>query len=160
MAAPEHGHSDFHSRGGWWVVAQVPLLLLAMLLPWWSSSGAPATAQWLAGWGLLLAGFVLIMATASRLGRHLTPFPEPLPRSVLRTDGIYARVRHPMYAGILCMALGWALVNHSLPGVLLVPALFVFFDRKAAHEERSLCRRFPQYPAYRQRVRKLIPWIY
>lgn len=160
MAAPEHGDSKFRSRGGWWVVAQIPLLLLALLVPWWSGSGAPGPVLWLAGWMLMLAGFLLVLAAASRLGRHITPFPEPLPRSVLRTGGIYAWVRHPMYSGILSMALGWALLNYSLPGVLLVPVLFVFFDRKSAHEERLLSRIFPQYAAYRQRVRKLIPWIY
>lgn len=36
----------------------------------------------------------------------------------------------------------------------------IFFDTKAGVEERWLTKRFPEYAAYRRRVRKLIPFVY
>jgi protein-S-isoprenylcysteine O-methyltransferase Ste14 len=38
--------------------------------------------------------------------------------------------------------------------------LAAFLDRKAAREERWLEEKFPDYPEYRRRVRKFIPFLY
>jgi protein-S-isoprenylcysteine O-methyltransferase Ste14 len=128
----------------------------------WTGTSPAGLPEWLvlAGWALAVAGAVLFAAAASVLGRFLTPFPEPLPRAQLRTGGVYALVRHPIYTAVLGMALGWALVQRSLWGVLFDVLLLVFFDRKVVAEERRLLAKFPDYAAYRQRVRKLIPGIY
>ena len=83
-----------------------------------------------------------------------------LPESKLRTGGAYALVRHPLYTGILIMALGWSLMTHSLAGLVFDVMLFVFFDRKAAREEAWLAEKFPDYKAYSKRVKKLVPWVY
>jgi len=157
-------HKDgFGARGGWWVVAQIPLLLLAYLVPRWTGQAAPGSAASLladAGLVLLAAGALLTFAGVVVLGRGLTPFPQPLPASSLRTRGAYALVRHPLYSGILFMALGWSLYWNSYLGLAFDVLLFVFFDRKAAREERWLLEKFPDYVAYRSRVKRLIPWIY
>lgn len=152
----------FGSRGGWWVAMQLPLLVLAALIPLWTGLSPAGLPAWLVpvGWALAGASVVLFVAAASKLGRFLTPFPEPLPQSTLRTGGVYGLVRHPIYTAALGMALGWALVHRSLWGVLFDLLLLVFFDRKAAGEEQRLLAKFPEYAGYRQRVRKLIPWIY
>jgi protein-S-isoprenylcysteine O-methyltransferase Ste14 len=157
-------HQDgFGARGGWWVVAQFPLLLLAYLIPGWTghaitASLAPLPAY--AGQALLVAGALLTFTGVVSLGRWLTPFPKPLPESQLRTGGAYALVRHPLYGGILLMAFGWSLYSNSLAGLAFDAMLMVFFDRKAAREEIWLAEKFPGYAAYRSRVKKLIPWIY
>jgi protein-S-isoprenylcysteine O-methyltransferase Ste14 len=157
-------HKDgFGARGGWWVVAQFPLLLLAYLIPLWTGqaiTGSLALLQTVGGQALLVAGALATFAGVVSLGRWLTPFPQPLPKSQLRTGGAYALVRHPLYSGILLMAFGWSLYSNSLAGLVFDAALFVFFDRKAAREEIWLSEKFPDYSAYRQRVKKLIPWIY
>jgi protein-S-isoprenylcysteine O-methyltransferase Ste14 len=38
--------------------------------------------------------------------------------------------------------------------------LFLFLDLKSRREERWLCAKFPDYPAYQRRVRRLIPFVY
>jgi protein-S-isoprenylcysteine O-methyltransferase Ste14 len=157
-------HKDgFSKRGGWWVVAQIPLLLLAYLIPGWTGQAIPGGAAALlayAGQALLVMGALLIFTGVVTLGRALTPFPRPLPESQLRTGGAYALVRHPLYSGILLMAVGWSLYLNSLAGLAFNIVLFVFFDRKAAREEIWLAEKFPNYANYRNRVKKLIPWIY
>ena len=38
--------------------------------------------------------------------------------------------------------------------------LFIFFDLKSGREEEWLVEVYPVYGAYRQRVKKLVPWVY
>jgi protein-S-isoprenylcysteine O-methyltransferase Ste14 len=69
-------------------------------------------------------------------------------------------VRHPIYTGVIFAALGWSIVNWSWLAIVITVVLGVFFDRKAAHEEVMLKAKFPTYAAYKQRVKKLIPFVY
>ncbi len=151
------------ARDGWWVLAQFPLLALAYLLPEWYRK-APETEAGRsirnAGTGLLIVAVPLIVAGFVSLGRYLTPFPRPLENSRLRDRGAYGLVRHPIYSGIILAASGWSLVSLSWQGLVLAAVLAIFFDRKAAYEERWLSLKFEDYPDYQRRVKKLIPWIY
>ena len=154
---------SFRERGGWWVVAQLPLLALAYYVPARYGRSVPLEQLDLptaVGIALLVAGILQAAVGMLALGHGLTPYPHPLADAVLRTRGAYAIVRHPIYGGILFMSVGWSLFQHSLAGLGVAAALLVFFDRKAATEERWLMEKFPDYAAYRQRVRKLIPGIY
>jgi protein-S-isoprenylcysteine O-methyltransferase Ste14 len=162
MASVRGWIASFGRRGGWWVLVQFPMLALAALIPIRESAAPWLLPVWLVapGWLAFAAGSLLFAVAAATLGRYLTPFPEPQPQSRLRTDGVYALVRHPIYASVLLMAFGWALAQRSGVGLLFDVLLFVFFDRKVAREELRLAARFADYGAYRQRVKKLIPWIY
>jgi protein-S-isoprenylcysteine O-methyltransferase Ste14 len=154
---------SFSERGGWWVLAQFPLLIIAYLVPlWFGRQVSLAQLDFVSGAGLILLGAGILQSAAGvvALGRVLTPFPCPVDHGELRTSGAYSLVRHPIYSGILFMALGWSLYRFSIPGVVFDVLLFVFFDRKAAREEQWLIERYPAYVAYRHRVRKLIPGIY
>lgn len=157
------GTQNFTGRGGWWVLAQIPLLIITYLIPLWFGRAVPLEQlDLVSGAGLILLGVGILQSAAGvvALGRFLTPFPCPVEHGVLRTNGAYSLVRHPIYAGILFTAVGWSLYRFSITGLAFDVLLFVFFDRKAAREERWLIERFPGYEAYRQRVRKLIPGIY
>ncbi len=121
---------------------------------------APAEVSWrLAALLPLVPGVVMFVWGARSLGRSLTPATEPLPDSELVNRGAYTLVRHPIYLGlILCLwSLAWSLTNPRV-GLLMAAVCYVYFDRKAAVEERRLVTRFPGYEAYRARVPKLIPW--
>jgi len=152
----------FRERGGWWVLAQFPLILAVILLAEWTGRPfADAARIWvIAGGVICLAGTLLFIAATATLGSAMTPFPRPVEKSRLRTRGVYAMVRHPIYTSVLLMGSGWALLRLSGLALIAVLVLFVFFDRKAAREERWLMERFPEYSEYRVRVCKLIPWIY
>lgn len=155
--------NGFGARGGWWVAVQIPLLLLAYLIPGWFRAAVTvslASMLMYAGLALMAAGALLTLSGVVSLGRWLTPFPQPLPESQLRTTGAYALVRHPLYSGILFMAFGWSLYSISVAGLAFDVVLFAFFDRKAAREEIWLTEKFSGYAAYRGRVKKLVPWIY
>jgi protein-S-isoprenylcysteine O-methyltransferase Ste14 len=154
--------AGFAERGGWWVVAQVPLLVVAAVLPPWTAraeAGFSHPLQWL-GLALVAAGPLLVLAGLVALGRALTPFPHPRDGAQLRTHGVFRFVRHPVYGGLVIGALGWALAWLSIVGVAYCALVAVFFDRKARREERWLRSRSPEYAAYERRVRRFIPGIY
>jgi protein-S-isoprenylcysteine O-methyltransferase Ste14 len=150
-------------RGEWWVVAQFALFALVALgprtLPGWLRI-PDALGVRAAGVALLAAGFLLMLAGILKIGAKLTALPRPVDGAVLIVKGPYRIVRHPMYAGAILMAFGWAPLSGGWLTLGYAAILFVFFDLKTRREERWLCERFPDYAAYRERVRKLIPFIY
>ncbi len=155
-------YTAFTERGGWWVLAQVPVLLLAVVLPWWTATGPFDVHAFprLAGAMLTALGFMLTLVGLFSLGDTLTPFPRPLERGVLHHQGLYAFMRHPIYTGLIVASLGWTLCWASLPGLASAALTLAFFDRKAAREERWLRQQYPDYDAYALRVKKFFPGIY
>lgn len=163
MAVQSESSRGFRANGGWWVVAQFILFIVAYLIPdRFARDWPPLQHDVVTGAGLLLlvSGIIQFAAGAVTLGRGMTPFPRPMETTVLRTRGVYSLVRHPIYTGVLAMAIGWSLYQQSLAGLAFDVVLFVFFDRKAAREERWLIEKFPDYQNYQKRVKRLIPGIY
>ena len=95
-------------RGEGWVVAQLGLVLLIVIAGFSGSewSATAASLRWVVGISIGTAGCVLVVSGMVGLGRSLTPFPKPSDRSTLRVDGIYRLVRHPIYGGLILVALG------------------------------------------------------
>jgi protein-S-isoprenylcysteine O-methyltransferase Ste14 len=150
------------ARGGAWVFAQFPLTALALLAARVGPT-MPAVVlgplRWI-GLGLFMMGGGLLLAGVLRLGSNLTPFPKPRSDAYLVDTGAYGLARHPIYGGGVIAIVGWALLNGGWLGLLAAALLSWFYDAKAAHEERWLSAKFPEYGAYRHRVPKLIPFIY
>ena len=61
----------------------------------------------------------------------------------IATNGPYAIVRHPMYAGAILFLFGTPLLLGSWYGVALAPVLVVAFGFRAVFEERVLAAQFP-----------------
>jgi protein-S-isoprenylcysteine O-methyltransferase Ste14 len=153
------------ARGEWYVVVQMVLFVLVAIGPrtWRGWPGWPfpdGGIVSIAGWALLAAGGALAAWAAAQVGLRLSPVPYPPDGAVLRTTGAFAVVRHPMYCGSILAAVGWALVRQGWLTLLYTALLFVLFDLKSRREERWLAERFAEYPAYRTRVRRLIPFVY
>jgi protein-S-isoprenylcysteine O-methyltransferase Ste14 len=112
----------------------------------------------IAGVAVEAAGLALCILGVQALGSAFTPFP--LPRGGgLRRRGIYRLVRHPIYGGVIILALGWSLRRSPL---VLVPTalLAVVFELKSRREEVWLEERYPEYAAYRAATpRRFIPWV-
>jgi len=114
-----------------------------------------------AGGGVLVAaGAVLIVSSGVAMGRSLAVGPRPPAGGTLVTHGPYRLVRHPIYLGaILFFAGGSLLFNWA--GLLLTAGLAVLWATQARAEERYLIDTFPEYAAYRSRVRyRLVPFLY
>lgn len=152
-------------RGTGWVIGQVPLLAAAIVGPvvqravhprdpWPGAISFVARAAGVVG----LLGSLMVFRQAGRtLGRGLVPFPKPPDGAVLRQNGIYGRVRHPIYLGILLSVFSWALMWQSRFGLVLLLPIIAFFRAKSRYEERFLLSRFPEYDEYRRRTPAFIP---
>ena len=156
-------HRQKEDRGEAYVIIQFLLLTLLLFGPR-SLSGrtwaAPTIAWTLAGLLLMVLGLAFAAAAVGLIGRYITPLPYPKEGSRLVTQGVFRWVRHPMYFGVINLALGWALYVQGELTLVYALVLIVFFDIKSRREETWLIQHFPDYAAYRQRVRKLIPFIY
>jgi protein-S-isoprenylcysteine O-methyltransferase Ste14 len=77
------------------------------------------------------------------------------------STGPYAIMRHPMYAGVLVMAVGVPLALGSWWGVLLIGLLMSVLVWRILDEERVLKTELPGYAEYTQRVRyRLVPHVW
>lgn len=153
------------ARGEWFVLGQFVLGLLVLFGP----RALGALGAWslpfvrerqVLGAVLILAGTALFLPAAVRLGPALTPLPYPKADAPLVQTGPFALVRHPIYAGVLAASLGMALAVTGWLTFVYAAAVFVLLDVKSRREERWLVEKFPEYPAYQRRVRKLIPLVY
>ncbi len=78
----------------------------------------------------------------------------------LVTSGPYRYVRHPLYASLVWMFTGAALVYRNPLALLLNLLVFVpFMAWRARQEERLLGQTFPEYEAYRRRTGLFLPHL-
>ncbi len=122
----------------------------------------PSVEGFLVVLGLLMAlvGVVVLVLGAVSLGGSLTPYPRPLEGAELRQGGLFKHVRHPIYGGVILLALGWSVAEAPL-GLVPTALLAVLFDLKARREEAWLDERYPEYADYLARTPyRFVPCLY
>jgi protein-S-isoprenylcysteine O-methyltransferase Ste14 len=149
------------TRGEWWVAGQGVLLAVIVLVPaaWRWSWPSPEAWRPL-GAALALVGAGLAARAVLELGPNLSALPRPRRRGVLVQSSIYARVRHPIYGGVIIMVVGWALWKTSGLHLALAAVFALYMGAKAAREERFLLERFPDYADYRARTKRFLPRLF
>ena len=156
---------DLGPRGEGWVAGQFILLglLVVLGLPglWNIGSSGVIGLMWFAlGAGALAIGAWLVLRAFVDLGPSLTPLPRPRSDGRFVESGIYARLRHPIYAGLILGSLGWSALTHSPASLVVALVLAAFLDAKARGEEAWLLDRYPPYAAYRLRTKRFLLGIY
>ncbi|WP_217998862.1 protein-S-isoprenylcysteine O-methyltransferase [Sphingobium cloacae] len=93
------------------------------------------------------------------LGRNWSPGLEVHDSHELVTNGIYARIRHPMYAAIWIATLAQPLLIHNwIAGFLVVPAFAAMWFIRVPNEEAMMRQRFGDaWDAYCARAGRLLP---
>jgi protein-S-isoprenylcysteine O-methyltransferase Ste14 len=104
----------------------------------------------------------LFYRTHRDLGRNWSVSLDLRESHTLVTSGVYAYVRHPMYAGFWLMALAQVLL---LPNWIAGPAGLVgfgtlFFGRVHREEAMMISGFGDEYRAYMRRTARVLPWIY
>jgi protein-S-isoprenylcysteine O-methyltransferase Ste14 len=138
------------------VVLQFLFLALLVFLPNGTDWPTPLWLTALAA-GALYAGWLILIVSLFNLGRSLTAHPLPLERAKLKTNGLYAVVRHPIYLGLILIALAIGLGSGSIRKAIYFVLLTALLNVKARFEERFLTQKFPEYPAYAAKVGRLLP---
>lgn len=83
--------------------------------------------------------------------------PEPKTTVPLVEKGLYSRIRHPIYTGVITATFGAALAHGNLFGVLGAVVLLAFFTVKSQYEESLLRQRYPHYDDYMKRTGRFLP---
>jgi len=76
-------------------------------------------------------------------------------------QGIYARIRHPQYLGLMLIATGMVCGWATLTNIIMLPIVCVMYHRLAVKEENMLIEEFGDaYVAYMKKTKRYIPFIY
>jgi len=108
---------------------------------------------------LALGGLLLAVLSFRALGRNFRILAAPRRSGTLVTSGIYSRIRHPMYTGVIIMFAGYVLFWGSFLSVPLWLAFSVLYVIKSIKEERILMDWFPDYGEYKKRTWRFMPLL-
>jgi protein-S-isoprenylcysteine O-methyltransferase Ste14 len=94
------------------------------------------------------------------LGRWFTWNVTVQPGQFLVTDGPYAIIRHPGYAGAWLMFVGSCVLLRSYAAAIAASILLhLAFSRRIRHEESLMLATFPEYERYKKTTGALVPGI-
>jgi protein-S-isoprenylcysteine O-methyltransferase Ste14 len=109
-----------------------------------------------------LGGLVLVVSLVfGSAALRISPFTAPDVDEPLRTDGLYAVVRHPVMFCDAFWPLGLSLMFGSVIGIVLTPVWLLVAWLITFPEEKLLVREYgDRYRAFQQRVPRIIPPVW
>jgi protein-S-isoprenylcysteine O-methyltransferase Ste14 len=155
-------------RRGWWRISSIIILLGYFL-----ARAELLHTHWVNGFlwhrtlftgvvadAIALAGLAVMLWARVILGRNWSGGVAFKEGHELVMSGPYRLVRHPIYSGLLLMALGWAVWRGRYSGFWGLVVLVLLFWIKARAEEQLMIQHFGDaYRGYKARVKALIPYI-
>lgn len=78
----------------------------------------------------------------------------------LVTSGPYRFMRHPIYTAVLLFAFAGALAHASLSATGLALLVLLGALTRMLIEERLLLARYPDYAAYAERTKRMLPYVF
>lgn len=145
------------------------LLGLAVVPGIYVATGIPRMADypahaWAVGVGTILsfAAMWVFRRTHKELGKNWSITLEIREKHKLVCSGPYALVRHPMYTSFLLMGLGQAfLLSNWVVGLAGLLGFAILYFLRVDKEERMMLQHFgPDYRAYMDRTKRIIPYLY
>jgi protein-S-isoprenylcysteine O-methyltransferase Ste14 len=156
---------------------KTPLETVILVLAWtgffipliWIASPAFSFAEYPLRVGPLVSGIVcfviglwLFYRSHADLGTNWSITLEVRERHRLITQGIYRRIRHPMYSALVLYGAAHALVIPNwVAGPSNLVALAVLFALRIRAEESMMLEQFgDEYTAYMARTKRLVPGVW
>jgi protein-S-isoprenylcysteine O-methyltransferase Ste14 len=111
------------------------------------------------GIGLLAAGALVSSMAVRQMGTSWRVGIDREGPGELVSSGLYGRVRHPIYTGVLLATGGLACVTADALSLAVAAVTFVALPIQARLEEEFLLSRHPEeYPDYLRRTGRFWPW--
>jgi protein-S-isoprenylcysteine O-methyltransferase Ste14 len=139
-------------------VILLPLLYLFTPLLGFADYELPRIVPWL-GLAVMAVSLWLFWRSHADLGRNWSVSLELREGHQLITEGIYRRIRHPMYLSIWLWAIGQGLMLENwLAGWSVVPAFAAMYVLRTPREEQLMCEAFgDEYRAYMRKTGRVFP---
>ena len=144
-----------------WIGFFVPLIWVAS--PAFSFAEYPLrTGPLVAGVVCVVVGLWLFYRSHADLGTNWSITLEVREEHRLITEGVYRRLRHPMYSALVLYSVGQALVIPNwVAGPSNLLAFAVLLALRIRAEERMMGERFgDEYVTYSARTKRLIPGVW
>lgn len=144
-----------------WVGFFVPLIWIAS--PVFSfAEYALCTGPLVSGVVCFVAGLWLFYRSHADLGTNWSITLEVREQHRLVTQGVYHRIRHPMYSALFLYSVGQALVIPNwVAGPSYLVTFGILFMLRVYKEERMMLEQFgDDYAAYMARTKRLVPGIW
>ena len=134
----------------------------ALLIFSGSSKASLALPLAMSGCLLAVAGVALVLRSRAELGAAWSFVPKADHSTGLVTTGPYRLVRHPIYLGLILLALGQALAFSSwFAGLIVLVGIVPTFAWRAGAEEALLSRTFGEhFVLYRRQTKLIIPYLF
>src|ERR1035437_8696748 len=125
----------------------------------WKSMNSIITAF---GLLLILLGIIIRWLAIFQLGKSFTVDVAITDAARLKKDGLYRKIRHPSYLGLLLIITGFTLIMNSFYSVLVIifPVGFAIIYRIKIEESVLLNEFGDDYSEYVSKTKKLIPGIF
>ena len=138
----------------------LPLIYIATAIPRFAAYTFHPVQAWL-GVLFAIAALVMFQLTHRALGRNWSISLDVREGHQLITDGIYRRVRHPMYSAFWLWAVAQALLLPNwVAGFAGLVGFGTLFFGRVAREERMMLETFgDSYREYMGRTGRLFPLI-
>jgi len=138
----------------------VPLVYVATAMPRFAAYSFHPALAWL-GFFFAIAALGMFHLTHRALGRNWSISLDVRENHELVTNGIYRRVRHPMYSAFWLWAIAQALLLPNwVAGFAGLVGFGILFFGRVAREERMMLETFGDgYRAYMARTGRVFPSI-
>ena len=110
---------------------------------------------------IVLIGLAFAVWARTILGRNWSANIAFKKGHKLIKHGPYSIVRHPIYSGLIFMAIGTAINIGQVFAFVLLAVYFVGFNGKCRLEEELMLKHFSkEYNIYKKRVKAIMPYIF
>jgi len=115
-----------------------------------------------AGFCFIVSGLIIRWLAILQLGKSFTVDVAIIDIAQLKTDGIYKRIRHPSYTGLIAVITGFALTMNSVYSfiVFVVPVFSAIIYRIGVEEKVLITEFGNRYLEYKSRTKRIIPGVY
>lgn len=139
----------------------LPLIYLVTPLLNFANYSLPVWANVL---GIVVFAIALYLFWRSHhdLGTNWSPTLQVRADHTLITNGIYQSIRHPMYTSIWLWTIAQALLlTNWIAGLSGVITFGTLYFLRVDNEEKMMAEQFgEQYQAYRQKTKRLVPFLF
>lgn len=119
---------------------------------------------WANGLGIITIALSLWLFWRSHhdLGQNWSSTLQIREGHTLSTNGVYQNIRHPMYASVLLLCIAQALLlSNFIAGLSGFIGFSIAYATRVGQEEQMLLDTFgDEYKAYKQRTKRLVPYLF